>query len=382
MIHNSHSILGIHRIRKELKEVYENQIMDKFAENLMIIFIPIYLVTIGYGFASAIMALLVVEITTVLLAVPAGFVSSRVGLKHAILYRTPLTVFFVLWLYIMPGMEMGPGNIVLIGFLWGVSRTIYWIALNSEFVENSDKIHRGEEVGILYSFPMLTAIVSPIIGSLILEFMGFGSLFGTFIFILLLSTVPLFMTKDYNKIFEFGAKDISFNVKNRFNIAFVFLGFALIGEFMLWPFYTYLTFGSLISTAMVASLGTLGLAFFTFLLGKMSDRIKRTNMLILGSVGYAIIWFTRYFASTNIEFFVLSFMGGIFIVLIRIPMFSSFSDKAKEGNIVNHVVQREISLSIGRCFLLSVMVMTMIGLREALLVIGFGCFLLMIADVR
>ena len=73
-MHNGfHSIFKIHKIRKELKEVYANVMIDKFAASLITIFIPIYLLTIGYSIPEALSLLLFVEMTIIFLAIPAAF---------------------------------------------------------------------------------------------------------------------------------------------------------------------------------------------------------------------------------------------------------------------------------------------------------------------
>ncbi|NIO20681.1 MAG: hypothetical protein GTN76_08070 [Candidatus Aenigmarchaeota archaeon] len=382
MNHDFHHIFHIHRIREELKEVYENQIIDKFAFSLLMVFIPVYLFIIGYSIAESLLALVITELVTIFLAIPFASVASKLGLKHTILYRIPLAIVFILWLYTMPYMGLNLVNIFIVGLVWGVSRTLYWIPLNSEFVENSDKLHRGEEVGFLLALPVLISIWCPFMGGLVLELTGFPVLFSIYIILMLVSIVPLFLTKEYRKFFQFKMKDLNFRLGSRFNTGFFAQGLLIMGEFLIWPFYTYLTFNNLVSTGIVASLTALGIAFFILLIGRFADRISRSKMLRAGVVGCFFVWVLRYFAATGLEFFILSFLGGIFIVLVRIPIFSSFSDNAKERNILNDVSIREISLSVGRVLIISLMAFTFVGLQLGLILIGLSSLLLLFVKVE
>lgn len=382
MNHDFRHIFHIHKIRKELKEVYENQIIDKFASSLVVVFIPVYLLIIGYSIAESLLALLITELVTVFLAIPAASVASRLGLKHTILYRIPLAIFFILWLYTLPYMGLTLVNILVVGLIWGFSRTFYWISLNSEFVENSDKIHRGEEVGFLLALPILVSIGSPFFGGLILEFLGFPILFSLYIVLMVVSVIPLFLTKEYRKFFRFKMKDLSFQLGSMFNMGFFAQGALMIGELILWPFYTYFALGDIVSTGIVASLSALGIAFFTLLIGRVSDRMRREKMLRAGVLGCFFIWLLRYFAVTNLEFFILSFLGGMFTVLISIPIFASFSDNTKGRNILNDVSVREVFLSLGRAFIILLMAFTLVGLQFGLIVIGLLSLMLLFVKVK
>ena len=272
--------------------------------------------------------------------------------------------------------------IAVVGIMWGISRTFYWIALNSEFVGNSDKIHRGEETGFLFALPVAISVGGPLLGGLMLQFMGFGVLFTLFSVMLIISVIPLFLTQDYRKLFKFRKKDIKFRLGNRFNLGFFAQGFTFIGEVIIWPFYIYITLGDVISTAASVSLSVLGVVFFTFVAGKFADRINRRKMLSIGAVGYFIVCILRYFAGTNLEFFVLSFLGGLLLVLMRIPIFASFSDKANENNILNYVSQRELFLSLGRAVLMLIMVLGIIGVRASLIVIGLLALVLVLIKIK
>ena len=372
----------LHNMRKDLKEVYANQIIDKFAHSLLMIFIPIYLLSIGYNLAETMIYLLIPEVVTVLLAIPVGLLASRLGLKHTILYRIPLAVIFVLWLEYMSASGLTLINLIIAGFICGFSRTLYWIPFNSEFVENSDKAHRGSDVSLLVALPILVCVASPSMGGVILEYVGFYLLFSIFMILMIMSVIPFFMSQDYKKHFKFKRKDINFRLGQRFSLGFFAQGFFSMGYYLIWPLYIYMVLNNLVITGMVASFTVLGTAFLTILIGRVSDKMNRKKMLRFGVIGCFFIWLMMYFAVTGMEFFVLSFLSGVFNSLIIISIFSSFSDFAKDRNIVNDVAMREIYLSVGRAALFAILAFTFIGLHLGIILIAIMCLPIALVKVK
>lgn len=376
-------IFHIHKMRKDLKEVYTNQMIDKFAHSLVMVFVPIYLMIIGYSLAESLLVLVICEIITIIAAIPIASFASRVGLKHAILYRIPVSIALILWLESMVFIDLSLTSLLIAGALWGVSRTLYWIPLNSEFVENSDKKHRGEEIGFLIALPIIVSVGSPMMGGVVLEFLGSYILFSIFILLMVLSVVPFFLSQDYKKHFRFDIRKVRLNLGNRLNMAMIIQGLLRIGNYILWPLYTYIVFNDIIFTGIVASITALGTAFMTLLIGRVCDRMDRQKMLIFGVIGVSATWFLRYFAVTGMEFLILSFIGGIFYVLISIPLFTVFSDISKaKRRIVNNVTVREMFAGVGGAAIISVMSIGIIGFQSIMLVIAVLSLVLILVNVK
>lgn len=376
-------IFHIHRMRKDLKEVYTNQMIDKFAHSLVMVFVPIYLMIIGYSLVESLFVLAICEIVTIIAAIPLASFASKVGLKHSILYRIPVSIVLILWLESMAFIDLSLASLLIVGALWGVSRTFYWISLNSEFVENSDKRRRGEEIGFLIALPIIVSVGSPMIGGVVLEFLGSYILFSIFILLMVLSVVPFFLSQDYKKHFRFDIRKIKPNLGNRLNMAMIIQGLLIIGEYILWPLYTYTVFNDIIFAGIVASIASLGTAFITLLIGRVCDRMDKQKMLVFGVIGLFATWLLRYFAVTSMEFLILSFIGGVFAVLVNIPLFTAFSDISKvKRRIVNNVTVREMFLSVGRAVIISVMVIGIIGFQSIMLVIAVLSLVLLLVNVR
>ena len=370
MHYNFHHIFRIHRIRKELKEVYANRVIDRFANCLLNIFIPIYLITIGFDLWSALLFLVVANLVTFSLSVPSAFISSKVGLKHTILYRAPILIAFTYLLSSLPSLHLSTAGVVLAGMILGIAQALYWIPFNSEFVKNSDKIHEGEEVGILLALPMLAATIAPAVGGLVLNFFGFTVLFTVFAVIVMASVVPLFATRDYNRLFQIRRKEFVWRLNHTFHVGFMIDGIIYIAEFYLWPLYIFLTLNDPVTVGVSVSLTIVGLAVFNLLTGKFADMANKERMMKVGAVGYFFVWVSRVFVHTHLEFFLLSFLGGMFCTLLKIPLFARFCEFSKERkHILNDVALREMWIRIGMT-LVAVIPMFGMGITSAFVITG------------
>ena len=168
-------IYRLNRIRKELNEVYLNQVIQTFALALIGIFIPIYLLKAGFSFNTVLVFMIITWATLAALAPLSAKLSCRIGLKHTILLRAPVLMLFLFMLMYIGNMSLP--FLFLIAFIGGVSLCLYWVPINSEFVKNTDRLHIGQQIGLLKAFPKIAAIFAPLIGGLVLEFLGFNILF-------------------------------------------------------------------------------------------------------------------------------------------------------------------------------------------------------------
>jgi len=334
------------RIRNELNEIYLNSLIQTFAFSLIGIFIPIYLIKSGFVL-NAVLGYMIIQ-----WAVFAAFsplvakLSSTIGLKHTLLARMPVTITFFFVLMYIPGTNLI--LLFILGFFGGMSTCLYWIPLNSEFVKNTHKVHIGQEISVLLALPRIAGIFAPFMGGAILEFLGFNVLFVLVISLITISVIPLFMTKDYRSAFRFKLKDTRINIGGAFSFSFFIYGLLHMGETLIWPLFIFLTLSDILIVGVASSVSAIGIAFFTILIGKASDKMSKRRLLIMGAIGYSIVWIVRGFSMTIIDVLLLSFMGGLFDSLVHIALFSQFCDLARRNNILSYVASRELWLGFGR----------------------------------
>jgi MFS family permease len=371
---------NIHRlikIKNEREEIYLNNVIETFTKALIGIFIPIYLLEIGFSFQWAIMFFIVNWSFHMITSPYAGAIASRLGLKHTILYRIP---FLIVFFFMLLALEPYPSMMLLIAtaLVGGFSLSLYWVPLNAEFVKNSDAIHRGEEVGHLIAFPRITTIFAPTLGALILGFLGFNILFIIVILLIVFSVAPFFATGDYKGSFKFSFRQTKLFMDRRFSAIFFLRGFMVVSEMLMWPLFIYFTLGNVLDVGIAASLWGLGIALFTLIIGKVSDRTSKRKIMKIGGLGYGITWFVRIFVSTPIEVYLISFIGGIFITVIALTVFSQFCDASEGRNILQWVSFRELWLGVGKVAFLVAILLLFAGFEWVFLATGIAGLLLLL----
>jgi len=334
------------KIRKELKEIYLNQVIQTFALSLIGIFIPIYLLNLGFNMNSVLIFMVVQWSILAFIAPVSAKLSSSIGLKHTILLRMPVLMLYIFLLMFIGNLSMG--FLFIIAILGGMSLCLYWVPLNAEFVKNTDQLHIGQEIGFMMALPRIAGIFAPFIGGAILELFGFNPLFILVLVLIIISVIPLFMSADYRSAFRFSIKDTKISIKRNFSGVYFIYGMLHMGETLVWPVFIFVMLSDILVVGAAASITAIGISFFTVLIGKVSDRIYKRKLLIMGAIGYSLVWFSRVFSASLIDVLLLSFMGGLFDSLVHISLFSQFCDEARKENILAHVSSREFWLGIGR----------------------------------
>jgi len=347
-----HHIQKLFKIKSELQEVYWNLFLETLAKSLIGIFVPIYLLILGYTLPQ-VLTFLLFYLTTLFISSPlAASIAHRVGLKHLILYRIPLFILFYVLLLFMQFFPFSLAGVYITGIIGGLSASLYWIPLNTEFAKNTKKIHEGEEIAKATALKRLATIFTPTIAALILITIGFTPLFGIVIFLAFLSVFPLFASTDYKGKFTFSQEKKLFFQNKKLSLRLALRGPVMISEAFLWPLFIFVTLESILDVGIAVSIGGLGIAFFIFLIGRLSDKVNKRNLMKVGGLAYGLVWFSRIFASTPLEIFLLSLLGGMFAAILEITVFSSFCDVARGRKVMDWVVVREVWLGIGRVSLI------------------------------
>ncbi len=341
-IHSHH----LHLIKDEIQEVYLNLILQGFGISLISIFVPIYLLKMGFTLNQALIFVMIEWGTLSFFSPFAAMMAKKWGFKHIIVYRLPLMMYYFIMLYALNFVSF---PIYLIAFGGGISGSMYWVSMHSLFAKYSDKIHRGAQTGKLMSLPNLAALIGPSIGGIIAVTFGFKLLLIISMTILCVATIPLFFTKDMKPhVLKFSFKNMFARKHLKFITRFAAQGTMDIAGIIVWPIFVYLLLDDVASVGFMATISALGIIIFTLIIGRMSDRVNKIRIMKFGGVLMAATFFLRIFALDTLAIFAISFLAGLFSVLINLPVLAIFYDTANSENLSEIVVLREFGLGIGR----------------------------------
>ncbi len=344
MPHGYHGVLHLLKNR-ELNELYASESIKTFAIVLTGIFIPIYFYQLGYSFKAIFLFFALWSFFNLLSVFPSAKIASRYGLKHSILFSIPFLIIFFLLLYSLESFNWPLWVMALSG---GIYSSLYWVAYHTDFTRSSKRKSRGSQVGLSKILISGAGAAAPIIGGLILSFFGFHILFLIALVLLFVSALPLFMSKEIHEPASFSFSGFFKGHKLKDIIAYMGLGIETRIGTVVWPLFIflfilgekYLSLGAVSSVAFSFSL------ISTIVIAKVSD-IHRRKVLRFGSVTNALIWVGKSFIVTPLQVFIADAAQGISRTSIHIPFDALNYDKAKKGDRIKKILEREVYIKIG-----------------------------------
>lgn len=343
-MHSHHHFLHFLRNR-ELNELYISIAIRAFAVSLIGVFIPIYFYQQGYSFFSIFLFYAIWSLTHLLFSIPSAKISSKLGLKRSILLSIPFLILFFFFLYTLENFNW---PLPFLSIFIGLSTSLFWLSYHVDFAKFSNKKNRGKQVGFSKIIIAVFSVLGPIVGGIILTFVGFGILFIIVSVLLIGSVIPLFFSREIHEPSSFSLKGFFRGQKIKDILSYV--GFGIEGKIgaVVWPLFIFIFIFSekYLSLGLVSSL-TLGVALVSIIfIGKFSD-IYRRKILKIGSVFNAVIWIVKSFIITPVQVFITDAFYGVSRVTMDVPFDAINYDKAKEEERVKIIVQREMYTHLG-----------------------------------
>lgn len=353
--------------------------------SLVGIFIPIYLLTLGYSVRDV----LVFFITHYALLPVWGFlaiwIAGRIGLQKTIMTRFP---FLFAYLGLLYWLQIRPVPLVLIAVFMSLNSALYWIPLHILFARNTDKKEAGNSTGKLFALPQIASMAGPFLGGFIASSFGFKALIGVVCTCLLLSVLPLLGTRPKHHFTFIGRmlalpqlggliqnaehrlaealplkSDFKFELSQgwklfkkypKYFFAEIFDNIGEETEAIIWPIFIYLSLLNIAAVGLVGTSLSLGSIVVTIFVGRLTDKHGWRKIMRIGAVFLIMLWAARYFATSESVFYALSVLSGIISVLFLLPYTSRIYGLARKDMTDEFFVFREIPVAIGRIMILAI----------------------------
>jgi len=355
-------------LNAKLSKIYLTTLLRSFALSLVSIFVPVYLIKIGYPLDSALVFLMLFYIGITLASPFAAWLSSRIGSIKTIANASLFTISYLLLLRLLAA-----DNVLLfhiVPFVGAIGVALFWIPMNSFFVRSKQKKVCAEQTAIWSAVSCVASAVGPVLGGVVLTFLNFNSLFVLASVVLGLSILPLMQRKEIRDKFKlFLKKSERQKFGSWFKLFFV-QGLLFTSVDILYPIYVYLTSKSFTITGATASVLSVSLALTSVVIGKLADRLKRA-VSVAGAVTLSL---------TSV--FLLLFKNPIFVILasfplgagwaaISIPLFAFFSNELNKSDALKLMAYRDIYLGLGRATAFLIFLLVSFGKFNAVLTMAF-----------
>ncbi len=340
--------------RQELTQVYLAMAIRSFAVSLTSLFVPLYLYKeLGYTLQQTLLFFVFYSLIFAISTPLAAKFCARYGVKHCVLLSVPFYLGYIILLQLLPVMAT---PLILISTLLGISLALYWMGMNLVFQCVTDHKHRGEQVGKQMGVTILATMIGPLMGGLIIEYLGFTFLFIIATLFLILGAGILFLSKDKHIPYHFSLRRLFDKKQWGDSVYFVSKGTRVMAEGVVWPLMVFMILGSYVSLGLMGTVFSLVSAVLVWIVGKYSDHGDK-RMIVWWSCGFeSLTWFLRSFVSSVSGVFGISIFAGVTEGVKNAPLGALECDKA-HGEIAHYYVVREIYICLGRMLLLLVVLM-------------------------
>ena len=362
MLRHTHLIKFL--FNRELSEMYISVALRDLALSMSGIFVPLYLlIDLDYSLNKVLLFFLFYGIAVTLSVIPAAKFTSRYGIKHGILMSMFGLIMYNISLVTLPYHDLFFMPAILSGF----STSFYWINFHADFAKFSDKKNRGREVSIWFITAYTSILVGPILGSVIITYLGFITLFVIVSLIFMLSAVPLFLSSEVYEPVKFSVSDIFKKSHLKETYFYITYGIRMMISQVVFPLYIFFLLTKYISLGAIASLTALGSMIVGYFVGKLSkDEKKEMTMFKYGSLFHSLGLFFMIFVKTFVQIAVVNVYLAMSFIFVDIPHHSMFYTKARrQKSMMGYIVFREITIGIGR------IVGVLLIMLTASLILGF-----------
>lgn len=302
-----------------------------FARSMIAVFIPIFLLQIGWELNEVILFYLIYALADIPLNLVARDLVAKLGARIVIVIGTIAYIGFFSILY---NLEVGQwGSFITMAILLGLYDAFYWVA-HMYFFVRCEKNDRNISLGlsVLDISRRVAAFLAPAAGALVLIVFERNALILVSIAFFVLSIIPLFQIKhtydkpDYKvlsmrEFFRKGEGLRDYIIQSLYS-------FHVVAEAIIWPIFIFTVFSTVESVAFIPIIVAGTTIFFTYFVGHIR-KANRQKAITLGALLVAIVWILRLFLTTTVFYYISVFLMGIFAVFITIPMQSTIYEKGE-----------------------------------------------------
>lgn len=314
----------------ELSEVYIAMSLRGFALGMIGIFVPVYILKLGFGLKGVLGFYVCYFAIRVFMDFIAARLVARYGPKHTLLsgYITQIIAAGTF------SLVEGGFPLWVSAFMWGASASLTFIALHVDFSKIKHSEHGGKELGFLNILERIGGVLGPLIGGVLASLFGAQILFLVAVIILIFGLIPLFRTAEPVKLrqkLEYRKLRV-----DKVKYDFISAGFIYIENTLcvvLWPAFLtlfvftqniYGTIGSLASFGFLVSLAT---AYAT---GKLVDKKRGGALLKFTSVANAFVYSLRPFVQSVVGVLGINVLNDSLTIGYRIPYTKGLYDAADQ----------------------------------------------------
>lgn len=334
-------------------------VVDGIAGSLVGIFVPIYLLTIGFDLRTVFIYFLIFSGALVPFFILAAKSCQRLGVKKTLLLRIPALFLYLASLFLVKQL---PVIVYLIPIFYALEASFYWYPLHLIFTTNAREGEMGKKVSHFFAWPKAVKLIMPIISAGIAVTFGFQTLFIVALIIYSISSLIYLQFAEIKIATSFSLGKVWEFVKKypRYIRIEIIENWREDLTGVVWPIFIFISIsavggavGQKIGILSVGTIGTISAVIallFNIFSGRLSDKHDKKKILNIGYVLVAILWFFAYrIIPSPFHLYLLAILFSLTDAYLEVPYQSLAYNLAKSDDKKEEfIVFRELMLFIGR----------------------------------
>ncbi len=365
---------------KEMGRIYWCHSIGALGIFLAAIFVPVFLLKIGYSIREVFVFLLFQQLFSVILQYPVSK-SFRYINPHYLMAvgRLSFAVFF--WLLLT--LQEQHWWLGLIALFWSINRTMYWTSLHYAFGLARAHKHSGRQIAKIGALSTIAATSAPALGGVIATIFGIGYTYTVAIALIFISVIPLLFAKDGPPKTKLEIKWPDVLKIRRDATSNAFNGMVVAAEQNIWPMFISLIVVSYAGIGILSSVIAIASAGVMIYVGRKEEVMGEQHYIKGGILTYGLTSAGRAVAQTGLQVFGLNLFAGIGRALYITPFMNRYYANSDASNRLGYITIMEASFGIGS----SVYLISLLGLlaffsTETVLAIGLGAIAILVIGVR
>ncbi|MFW6230761.1 MAG: hypothetical protein ACOC32_01925 [Nanoarchaeota archaeon] len=352
MLSNHHNRVQ-YLLNRELTEIYITHALRHFAISMVGIFVPLYFLNAGLAFHHVVLYYVLHSLVQICLFVFGSRLVCSLGVKHSILISQPLLISFFIGMHFFSTLKENLHPLALVAgyaLIFASAMFFYWLPFHLDFAAFSKGKSEGRQIGVLQAISMFFGVFGPLAGAMIITTFSYGILFWVSAILLLLGTLPLFLSKDLKLAYAYHPKQLIGygNWKNK--SIYLAEGARQISALVFWPVFLFFISIKISSLGLLYSLTNLLLAIFSIVVGRISDSVNKNFLMRLGAIVHAISLTARTLFRSLFLIFSVQSIGAMSFPLLEIPYASIIYNEARKKGLALFIINQQIFFNLGRLF--------------------------------
>lgn len=349
--------------------------IESIGVGLVNIFIPIYLLELGFSLPTVIAWLLTLHLSILVGAFGTVFLSNIIGLVRCWYIRIVFTALLFSGLLLLPS---HPEFLFVLAIISGIEAALFWIPYNILIVRKTEDATMGSSLAFVSNIGSVVGILVPGIAALLIVYFGYNLLFAIAFFFILLSIIPVLPLYQEKTEFRFNRSAMleTIRTNRHFILPEIFDNLGQDAQ-VVWTLFVFIAALTVLDIGLLGVLAGLIGMIVTYIAGRLIDRWNAKAVIRSSAIATTLMWLASYAVAVYIPtpfmlYLVTALRGlvlGVFVTAYGAIMFN----RARSGD-AQFLVLREIPTILGRT-LLFLIVLALLAIGEFELVFLAVAFL-------